>query len=97
MSEAINDRIEEILIGALQCAGDDRAAFLDAACGDDVADQRRRRFVAAIEEPVDRILALDVRLRGKPRRFEEGNCRHSHLEPPKSHLAKRIYLTHLER
>ena len=37
MSEAINDRIEEILIGALECAGDDRTAFLDAACGDDVA------------------------------------------------------------
>ena len=37
MSQAINDRIEEIFIGALACAGDNRTAFLEAACGDDLA------------------------------------------------------------
>ncbi len=47
MSELANDQLEEILIGALKRAGDDRAAFVDEACGDDVA--LRSRVLELIE------------------------------------------------
>ncbi len=47
MSEIANDQLEEILIGALKRAGDDRPAFVDEACGDDVA--LRRRVLELIE------------------------------------------------
>ncbi len=36
-----NDRLEEILVGALDRVGDDRAAFLEIACGVDVALKSR--------------------------------------------------------